>query len=219
MILEGIVTTINADGTVNISPMGPIVDDALTRLELRPFQTSTTFQNLRRARQGVFHVSDDVELLARAAVGRLETPPRMVRSVRVDGWILADACRFYAFEVRELDESDERARLVAEVVDSGRARDFFGFNRAKHAVVEAAILATRVHFLPRDEIMADFARWNVLVEKTGGPQERRAFDFLEAYVRDAFAKANPLSQAGTNAVNSSAPGAETSSSDSSQHPN
>lgn len=188
MILEGIVTTINADGTVNISPMGPIVDAALTRLELRPFQTSTTFQNLRRTGQGVFHVTDDVDLLARAAVSRLETPPRMIRSTRVDGWILADACRWHAFEVREIDDSTERARLVAEVVDSGRIRDFFGFNRAKHAVVEAAILATRVHFLPREEIIADFARLNVLVEKTGGDQERRAFDFLDAHIRGAFAK-------------------------------
>jgi uncharacterized protein len=188
MILEGIVTTMNADGTVNISPMGPIVDAGITRLELRPFQTSTTFQNLRRTRQGVFHVTDDVELLARAAVSRLETPPRMIRSVRVDGWILADACRWHAFEVRELDESTERARLVAEVVDAGRARDFFGFNRAKHAVVEAAILATRVHFLPQEEILADLVRLNVLIEKTGGAQERRAFDFLEGYVREKSAE-------------------------------
>jgi hypothetical protein len=207
MILEGIVTTINADGTVNISPMGPIVDAALTRLELRPFQTSTTFQNLRRTRQGVFHVTDDVELLARAAVSQLETPPRMIRSVRVDGWILADACRWHAFEVRELDESTERARLVAEVVDSGRVRDFFGFNRAKHAVVEAAILATRVHFLPRAEILADFARLNILVEKTGAAQERRAFDFLEGYVRDEFAKMESDSSArndsGVNAASDS----------------
>lgn len=208
MILEGIVTTINADGTVNISPMGPIVDEALTRLELRPFQTSTTFQNLRRARQGIFHVTDDVELLARAAVSRLETPPRMTRAARVDGWILADACRWFAFEVRELDDSAERARLVAEVVDSGRQRDFFGFNRAKHAVVEAAILATRVHFLPREEIVADFARLTVLVEKTGGAQERRAFDFLEAYVRAAFALQAPAAQqpnAPTTDVAASAP--------------
>ena len=69
---------------------------------------------------------------------------------------------------------------MAEVVDSGASSRFFWFNRAKHAVVEAAILATRVHFLPREEILADFARLNVLVEKTGGAQERRAFDFLEA---------------------------------------
>ena len=34
-------------------------------------------------------------------------------------------------------------------------REFFGFNRAKHAVLEAAILATRVELLPADEILSE----------------------------------------------------------------
>ena len=76
MILEGIVTTVNVDGSVNISPMGPIVDDLrIERLVLRPYQTSVTCQNLLRTRQGVFHVTDDVEIIARAAVDRLEQLP------------------------------------------------------------------------------------------------------------------------------------------------
>ena len=68
MIVEGIVTTLNEDGSPNISPMGPVVDEALTRFRLRPFQTSTTFKNLKRTGEAVFHVVDDVELLAKAAV-------------------------------------------------------------------------------------------------------------------------------------------------------
>ena len=73
MILEGIVTTLNSDGTVNVAPMGPEVDESLTRLVLKPYQTSTTYGNLQRAGQGVFHVTDDVELLARAAIGAGES--------------------------------------------------------------------------------------------------------------------------------------------------
>ena len=57
-------------------------------------------------------------------------------------------------------------------------REFFGFNRAKHAVVEAAILATRTAFLPREQIMAEYERLAVLVEKTGGERETEAFAFL-----------------------------------------
>lgn len=68
-ILEGIVTTRNVDGTTNIAPMGPIVDSDFTTLIFRPFKTSTTYENLIRARTGVFHVTDDVELFAAAAVG------------------------------------------------------------------------------------------------------------------------------------------------------
>ncbi len=187
MILEGIVTSINANGSVNISPMGPIVDEAMTHLVLRPYQTSTTFQNLKRTGHGVLHVTDDVELLARAAVGRLERSPKLLRASAVEGYILADACRWYAFVVKSLDDTRERTTIHCEVVDSGRIRDFFGFNRAKHAVVEAAILATRTEFLRADEILSEFARLATIVQKTAGAQERRAFEFLDLFVRQALA--------------------------------
>jgi hypothetical protein len=183
-LLEGIVTTLDRDGAPHIAPMGPIVDAEFNWLLLRPFRTSNTFANLRRSGQGVLHVTDDVELLARAAVGRLEQAPRLVRAEAIEGVILADACRWYAFRVESLDDQQERTQIVARVIDRGRIRDFFGFNRAKHAVVEAAILATRIHLLNPYQIHDDFARLALLVEKTGSRQERRAFSFLQQYVNE-----------------------------------
>ena len=155
---------------------------------LRPFPTAATYANLRRTGQAVFHVTDDVELLARAAVGPVDPLPAMRPAEAVEGRILADACRWYALRVRRLDDLGPRAEIETEVVDWGRIRDFFGFNRAKAAVVEAAILATRVHLLSPDAIRADLARLAVLVEKTGGQSERSAFAFLEAYVRQGLEK-------------------------------
>lgn len=184
MILEGIVTTVNSDGTPNISPMGPIVDEELTRLVLRPYQTSHTYQNLKRTGEGVLHVIDDVELLARAAVNRLSPLPPMAPARGVNGFILADACRWYAFRVTTLDDASERTRIECQVVERGVIREFFGFNRAKHAVVEAAILATRISFLPLEEIQSEFQHLAVIVEKTAGEQERRAFEFLQNYVKE-----------------------------------
>jgi hypothetical protein len=84
--------------------------------------------------------------------------------------------------VKSVDASGERVSIEAEVVHAGRTRDFFGFNRAKHAVVEAAILATRLHILPRAEVMTEFRRLRVIVEKTGGPDEHAAMALLEARV-------------------------------------
>jgi hypothetical protein len=186
-LLEGIVTTLDDGGTPHIAPMGPIVDAEFNWLLLRPFRTSATYRNLNRSRQGVLHVTDDVELLARAAVGRIDPLPRVVRADAVDGVILADACRWYAFRVDSLDDRDERTRIVARVVDRGRFRDFFGFNRAKHAIVEAAILATRIDLLDAAHICDEMERLAVLVEKTGGGQERRAFAFLQGHVSQALA--------------------------------
>ena len=69
MILEGIVTTLGPEGLLNVAPMGPQVDDAMRRFVLRPYRTSTTYRNLKARGEGVLHVTDDVLLLARSAVG------------------------------------------------------------------------------------------------------------------------------------------------------
>jgi hypothetical protein len=162
--------------------MGPRVEESMRELVLRPYQTSTTYQNLKRTGQGVFHVTDDVWLLAQAAVGTPDPLPEMLPAPAVEGFILAGACRWYAFRVRELDDRQERTHIVADVVADGRLRDFLGFNRARHAVVEAAILATRVGILPAGQIVEEMKKVSVLVEKTGGEPERRAFAFLEAHI-------------------------------------
>ena len=102
--------------------------------------------------------------------------------------MLADACRWYGLEVREIDDSEPRVLFECEVVAQGRLRDFFGFNRAKHAVLEGAILATRLHLLPFQEIHDEFERLSILVRKTAGPQEQRAFDLLHRYVEEHAAE-------------------------------
>lgn len=181
-ILEGLMTTLAVDGSTHVAPMGPWVDDHFKSFRLRPFQTSQTFANLRRTRQAVFHVTDDVMLLARAAVGRLEAPPSVENCPTIDGRILTGACRWYALEVAEIEDSVERAEITARVVDRGRLRDFFGFNRAKHAVVEAAILATRIGILPDEQILEELERLAIPVKKTAGPEEREAFQFLLRHV-------------------------------------
>jgi uncharacterized protein len=187
LILEGIVTTVDADGAVNIAPMGPYVTAAMKRLVFRPFKSSQTYKNLKVHGEGVFHLTDDVWLLARAAVGRVEPPPMMIPATEVRGYILMESCRFYEFRVNHLDDSQDRTEIWGSVVASGRQRDFFGFNRAKHAVVEAAILATRLHLLPPAQILAEYGKLAVLVEKTGGKQEHKAFQFLEGHVQQALA--------------------------------
>src|SRR5262245_31956784 len=133
MILEGVVTTLDAAGALNVAPMGPIVTDDMSRIELRPFQSSRTYQNLKQHPYGVFHVTDDVLLIARAALSRLDVIPATFPAEAGPGRVLADCCRWYEFEVTVLDDSQERTQILANVVHAGRVRDFFGFNRAKHA--------------------------------------------------------------------------------------
>ncbi len=206
MILEGIVTSLDADGRVNIAPMGPLVDSEfnLRHFVLRPFQTATTYRNIKSCPEGVLHVTDDVWLLARAAVGPVEPLPEMIPACVVHGRVIADCCRWFEFRVTRLDDREERTTIECEVVHTGRMRDFFGFNRAKHAVVEAAILATRIGFLPIGEVTAEYKKLAVLVQKTGGDAEHRAFQFLSDYVNRATARAKST-QAAAAAVASRSP--------------
>src|SRR5437879_711140 len=103
MILEGIVTTITSAGAIHIAPMGPRVDAAMQRLLLRPFPTSQTYRNLVAHGEGVLHVTDDVLVLARAAIGRVDPVPAHIPATKVRGFVLTDACRYYEFRVRSID--------------------------------------------------------------------------------------------------------------------
>lgn len=181
MILEGIVTTRNDDGTTNVAPMGPTFDEYRPKtIVLRPFRTARTYENLRRRPEGVFHVTDDVLLLAEATLGMAR--PALVPASEVGVDRLADCCRFAEFTVEEVDDAAERARIECRVKRWGRVREFFGLNRAKFAVVEAAILASRVHLLDPLAIEAQWKGLSVLVDKTGGDEEHRAFALLTEYI-------------------------------------
>jgi len=182
MILEGIVTSLDEHDELNVAPMGPIVDATFASLLFRPFRTSRTYRNLKVRPCGVFHVVDDVLLLARAAIDELPEVPAHFPAERIAGRVLSAACRWYEFEIEACDDSQERTEMRARVVHCGRLRDFFGFNRAKHAVLEGAILATRLALIPPEKVREEFARLRVIVNKTAGPQEREAFELLEGYV-------------------------------------
>lgn len=188
MILEGLVTTTDPAGGMHLAAMGPTVDDAerlagrIERLVLRPFPSSQTAANLLRSRAGVFHVTDDVLLLARIVAGALAEPPPARPATVVTGFVLADACRAWEFTVESVDDSAQRLRLEARVVAEHAGRPFLGFSRAAHAVVEAAILVTRLHITAASDVARQFRDLAVLVEKTGGPREREAFDLLAGRV-------------------------------------
>jgi hypothetical protein len=188
MILEGLVTTLDPDGSPHLAPMGPrVTGPDFARFTLHPFPTSNTYRNLLRHPEGVLHVTDDALLLAKAAVGAVGEFPPTRPADRVRGFVLADCCRHFEFAVTDVDDTTERVTVEAEVVHAGRGRDWFGFNRARHAVVEAAILATRLHLLPLAEVAAEFRKLRVIVGKTGGEAEHAAMDLLEAKLRAAGA--------------------------------
>lgn len=182
MIIEGVITTTNPDRSTNVAPLGPVVDESLESFLLRPYQTSTTFRNLVANRCGIFHITDDVELIALAAIDQLPQPLPLRSAVAVSGKVLTGACRWIELEVTSIDASQPRSEITCRIVHRGRLRDFFGFCRAKHAVIEAAILATRIDFLPHATIQSELQRLATIVKKTAGDAEHRAFADLVRFI-------------------------------------
>lgn len=186
MIVEGLVTSLNANGDVNVAPMGPIVNEPMTQLMLRPFQTSTTYRNLKAKPFGVFHITDDVLLIAQAALDRLPATPATIDARQIDGKVLADCCRWYEFEIVQFNDASERTELTAQVVHTGWHRDMAGFNRARHAVLEATIVATRLHMIAEDEVRRQLSALESPVKKTAGPRETAAFELVLNYVDEWY---------------------------------
>lgn len=178
MIIEGLVTTLDAAGEVNIAPMGVEWGDDM--LVLKPFLETTTFRNLQHGGQAVFNLVDDVALLVEAAIGTATAPWRP--AVRVRGAVLEAACSWRELEVLSVDATPPRSRIRAKVVHRGQQHEFLGLNRARLAVLEAAILATRLHLIPADEVNAELARLLPLVEKTAGTREQAAWDRVTAFI-------------------------------------
>jgi hypothetical protein len=180
MIIEGLLTTTDEHGAPHVAPMGPVVNAELTSWQLRPFQTSTTFQLLRANANCVFHIVDDVLPVVQAALGfpvetEFELQPTGV-------WTIPSACHWYHLRVQQWNVEQARAEAEAQVIHQSVQRPFWGWNRAKHAVLEATILATRLHIVSHQSIRSEMERLEVAVAKTGGPRETTAWQLVQDYI-------------------------------------
>jgi hypothetical protein len=148
---------------------------------IKPFLETTTFHNIRETGSAVVNLTDDVFLFAEAAISSPAYPTTPATHVR--GVVLEAACSWRELAVESLDATPPRSRVSTRVVHHGRHREFIGFNRARHAVLEAAILCTRLHLIPKAEIEAEMARLQVMVDKTAGPREVSAMALLTNFLR------------------------------------
>jgi len=182
MIVETVTTTINPDGTVNCAAMG--VEWGDEEIVIKPYRSTRTLRNLQATGAAVVNLTDDILLFTQAALEHPHPPTRP--AAVIDGAVLADACSWREVAVEEIDATGLRARVRTRVVGRGTGREFIGFSRACHAVLEASILASRARWLPAGALRAELARLDVVVDKTAGPRERAAMDCVLAHVRAAL---------------------------------
>jgi hypothetical protein len=181
-IRESIVTTLNADGSAHVAPLGVIEEPPL--LVIAPFHPSRTLDNLRRHPFACINYATDVRVFA-GCVSRRRTDWPVEPAQRIRGFRLAGALTHAEVEVVEVVEDALRPRFRCRELHEANHAPFRGLNRAQAAVVEAAILVSRLHLLPRDKLEAELAHLRIAVDKTAGPAEREAWGWLVEAVEEA----------------------------------
>ncbi len=186
MIVECLVTTLAESGELNVAPMGPRFGDDFDwqapiggTFHLCPFEPSRTLDNLRTVRTGVLNFTDNVLLLAQMALKADQVQwPASRAAEKILGRCLMEAGRCWEFEVVSLTANGPRWQCNCQVVHAVEQRPLMVFNRAMHAVIEATILATRIGILPSEQIRDQIAALAPLVEKTAGPEQQAAWDWV-----------------------------------------
>jgi len=185
MIRECIVTTQSRVGLVHIAPLG-LIEEA-GHLVIAPFRPSLTLDNLRENPFAIANYTDDVLVFAGCLTGRREWPTKP--ATKVPGAVLEQALAHAELQVVAVIEDEQRPRFRCAVIHEENHRPFHGFNRAQAAVVEAAILVSRLHMLPPEKIEREIGYLQIAIDKTAGPRERQAWDWLMERVAEHKAKA------------------------------
>jgi hypothetical protein len=174
MIRETIVTTAGSSGLVHIAPLG-LIEDGEGWI-IAPFRPSKTLDNLCEVPFAVANYTDDVRIFAGCLTGRYQWPTVAADQIPVQR--LAGALAHAELAVDRVTGDEERPRFHCRVLRLATHAPFLGFNRAQAAVIEVAILVSRLHMLPREKVENEIAYLQIAVGKTAGRAEQQAWEWL-----------------------------------------
>ena len=178
VIFETVVTTVAADGTPHVAPMGVrYLGDGVV---LMPFKPSTTLDNIVATRHAVLNLVTDTRIFAGCVTGRRDWPTQPVE--KIGGVRLTCALSHVELVLEGLADETQRPVLRMARVHEAAHAPFVGMNRAQAAVVEGAVLVSRLHMLAADKIDAEMAYLQIAIDKTAGPEEREAWGWLQGAV-------------------------------------
>ena len=199
MIFETIITSVDLTGEPHIAPFGVRYEGDL--VVIAPYKPSTTLDNILATKCAVMNLVDDVRVFAAALTNR-KTANRnianretgaLVQANKINGFRLADCLAHVELELVELRDDAIRPQLFMKRVAEFNHKPFAGFNRAQAAVIELAVLVSRLHLLPKNKIMLEIEYLKIAMDKTAGEREMQAWGWLTESIENFYAE-----QAGTN---------------------
>jgi len=182
-IFETVVTTCSPAGVVHVAPMG--VRYVEGEVVLKPFRPSQTLDNIVSTRRAVLNVITDVRVFAGCVTGRRSWPTVPVNAP--DGTCaqrLACAHSHALLRLASTDDDAQRPTLRLVRMHEAQHSAFRGFNRAQAAVIEGAVLVSRLHLLPAEKVDSELAYLRIAIDRTAGAEELEAWGWLlEAVAR------------------------------------
>lgn len=173
-IRESIITTLHDNGSAHIAPMG--VHETDRGLMLAPFKPSATLNNLLRDGVATINYPDDVRIFAGCLTGRRDwstQPTEVIAGIR-----LTDCLAHTEVKVHTHEDDELRPKFFCDMIHEQMHKPFHGYNRAQFAVIELAILASRLHMLPAEKIDAEIEYLLIGMDKTAGEREKEAWEWL-----------------------------------------
>jgi hypothetical protein len=151
---------------------------------LMPFRPSTTLAHIEQTGAAVLNLVTEVRVFAGCVTGRRDWPTVPVDIDGVPGARLACALGHVSLRLATQQDDPQRPVLHMARVAEMQHAPFVGMNRAQAAVVEGAVLVSRLHLLPREKIDTEMRYLQIAIDKTAGPDEREAWAWLQAAAAD-----------------------------------
>jgi hypothetical protein len=177
-IFETVVTTQSPEGVAHVAPMG--VRYQAGRVVLMPFKPSATLANILATGCAVLNLITDTRVFAGCVTGRRQWP--LLPAEKVAGQRLACALHHVELELDEHVDDAQRPVLRMKRVHESSHGPFLGLNRAQAAVVEGAVLVSRLHMLSMEKIASEMAYLQIAIDKTAGADEHEAWGWLQQAV-------------------------------------
>jgi len=186
MIYETIVTTVNTQGDAHTTPFGIRMQDGLVIIS--PYKPSATLENILATGHAVLSLTDDVRVFAGALTGRKIW--NLAATEKVHGFRLEHTLAHKELKLVKVEDDALRPQLFLEVVYEAQHASFQGFNRAQAAVIELAVLVSRLKRLPMEKIQQEMDYLRIAIDKTAGERELEAWSWLTEAVSNHQAALN-----------------------------
>lgn len=174
MILETIITSIDHDGKPHVAPFGVRLENE--NIIISPYKPSHTLENILASKVAVMSNTDDVRVFAGALTGR--QPWTLIPTNQVNGFRLKNCLAHTELQLLKVRDDALRPQLVMQQIISENHAAFKGFNRAQAAVLELAVLVSRLDRLPKARVESELQYLQIAIDKTAGEIEHEAWSWL-----------------------------------------